>query len=61
MGRPETDDIENYDDNEADLIPGDNSTQSPTAQPGLPDSPDNLVKIPDSALPTSKDLGGSPT
>jgi hypothetical protein len=61
MGNPNTThtDDENYDDNEADLIPGDNSLPSQDSQPGTKNCPDNLTHIPPAALPRSKDLGGS--
>ena len=63
MGRDWIDDggeDANYDDNEADLIPGDNSLPSPESHPSAPGAPINLTKIPDEDLPTSPDLGGSP-
>lgn len=52
------DEIQNYDDNEADLIPGDNSLPSDESQPSNKDAPDNLTQISDVDLPSSKDLGG---
>lgn len=52
------DEDQNYDDNEADLIPGDNSLPSSESQPSNPDAPINLTQIPDVDLPSSKDLGG---
>lgn len=52
------DEDQNYDDNEADLIPGDNSLPSPESQPSVPGAPINLTQIPTVDLPSSKDLGG---
>lgn len=64
MGREyadESDEDSNYDDNEADLIPGDNSLPSPESQPSNVDAPINLTQIPAVDVPLSEDLGGDGT
>lgn len=56
MGREEVDE---YDWDTEDLIPGDND--KPSDEEYYPNGPANLVSIPADQLPSSKDLGGDGT